>query len=60
MSLDQLDKGGSINKGVLRIWDWHGRFLVKVRRGANRLYVFHLEMARPLCLTARKDDEAWR
>jgi len=34
--------------------------LVKVRRGANHLYVLHLETAQPLCLAARKDDEAWR
>jgi 5'-3' exoribonuclease 2 len=33
--------------------------LVKVQRGANRLYVLHLETARPLCLAAHKDDEAW-
>jgi hypothetical protein len=33
--------------------------LVKVRHGANRLYVLHLETARPLCLVAHKDDEAW-
>jgi hypothetical protein len=63
MSLDQLDEGSSkveIDKGVLRIWDRRGRFLVKVRRGANHLYVFHLKTARPLCLTTCKDDEAWR
>jgi hypothetical protein len=42
----QLDEGGSkveIDKGMLRIWDRHGWLLVKVRRGANRLYVLHLE-----------------
>ena len=63
MSLDQLDEGGSkveIDRCVLRIWDQRGWLLVNVRRGANRLYSLHLEMARPLCLAARKDDEAWR
>ena len=63
MSLGQLDEGGSkveIDRGVLRIWDQRGWLLVKIRRGANRLYVLHLEMARLLCLAAHKDDEAWR
>ena len=63
MSLGQLDEGGSkveIEHGVLTIWDRHRRLLVKVRCGANRLYVLHLNQAKPLCLAARKDDEAWR
>ena len=63
MSLGQLNEGGSkveIEHGVLTIWDRHRRLLVKVRCGANRLYVLHLNQAKPLCLAARKDDEAWR
>ena len=63
MSLGQLDEGGSkveIEHGVLRIWDRHRRLLVKVRHGANRLYILHLNQAKPLCLATRKDDEAWR
>jgi transposase InsO family protein len=49
-----------IEDGVLRIWDRRRHLLVKVRRGANRLYILHLNRAKPLCLAARKDDEAWR
>ena len=63
MSLGQLDEGRSkveIDKGVLRIWDRRGRLLVKVNCGPSRLYVLHLEAAQPLCLAARKDDDAWR
>ena len=63
MSLGQLDEGGSkveIEHGVLRIWDRHLRLLVKVQRGANRLYILHLNQAKPLRLTTRKDDQAWR
>jgi hypothetical protein len=48
MSLGQLDEGGSkaeIDKGVLQIWDWRGRLLVKVRHGLSHLYVLHLETA---------------
>jgi transposase InsO family protein len=58
-----LDEGGSkveIEDGVLRIWDRHKRLLVKVRRSANRLYILHLNAAKPLYLAARKDDKAWR
>jgi hypothetical protein len=63
MSLGQLDEGGSkveIEDGVLRIWDRRKRLLVKVCHSANRLYILHLNAAKPLCLTTRKDDEAWR
>jgi hypothetical protein len=52
----QLDEGGSrveIDRGVLQIWDCHDRLLAKVNRGHNQLYVLHMEVARPLCLTAR-------
>jgi len=63
MSLGRLDEGGSkvlIEHGVLRIWDHRWRLLIKVRRGANHLYVLDINTAKPLCLAARKDDEAWR
>jgi hypothetical protein len=52
----QLDKGGSrveIDRGVLRIWDYRGCLLTKVNRGRNRLYVLHIEVARPIFLAAR-------
>jgi hypothetical protein len=61
MSLGQLDEGGSkveIDQGRLRIWDRRGRLLVKVNRGPSRLYVLYLETTQPICLTARKDDDA--
>jgi hypothetical protein len=63
MSIGQLDEGGSkveIEDGVLRIWDRCKRLLIKVCRSANRLYILHLNMAKPLWLAACKDDEAWR
>ncbi|XP_066380149.1 uncharacterized protein, partial [Miscanthus floridulus] len=59
----QAKTGGSkvkIDDGVLRIWDKSRRLLAKVHRGKNRLYILHLEAAQPLCLVARKDDEAWQ
>ena len=64
MSLGQLDENGSkvvIDDGVLRIWERSsGRLLVKVRRGANRLYVLHMKTAQPVCLAAHRDEEAWQ
>jgi hypothetical protein len=50
MSLGQLDEGGSkveIEDGVLSIWDWRCHLLVKVWHGANRLYILHLNTAKP-------------
>jgi transposase InsO family protein len=44
----------------MRIWDRHHRLLAKVTRGTNRPYVLNVQVAQPLCLTARCDDEAWQ
>jgi hypothetical protein len=62
ISVGQLDENGSrvmVEDGVMRIWDRQRRLIAKVTRGANRLYVLHVQVAQPLCLTARRDDEAW-
>jgi hypothetical protein len=62
ISLGQLDESGSrveIKDEVMRIWDHHRRLLTKVTRGTNRLYVPNVQVAQSLCLTARRDDEAW-
>jgi transposase InsO family protein len=48
-----------IKDRVMRIWDLHHRLLAKVTRGTNRLYVLNLQVAQPLCLAARRDDEVW-
>jgi hypothetical protein len=63
ISLGQLDENGSrveIKDGVIRIWDRHRRLLAKVTSGTNRLYVLNVQVAQPLCLPARRDDEAWQ
>jgi hypothetical protein len=63
ISLGQLDESGShveIKERVMRIWDRHHRLLAKVTRGTNRLYVLNVQVAQPLCLAARWDDEAWQ
>ena len=63
ISLGQLDENGSrvvVEDGVMRIWDRRRRLLAKVTRGTNRLYVLNVQVAQPLCLAARRDDEAWQ
>jgi hypothetical protein len=63
ISLGQLDENGSrvlIEHGILRNWDCHQRLLAKVTRGANGLYVLNVQVAQPLCLAARWDNEAWQ
>jgi hypothetical protein len=63
ISLGQLDESGSrveIKDGVMRIWDHPRRLLAKVTRCTNRLYVLNVQVAQPLCLVARRDDEAWQ
>jgi hypothetical protein len=63
ISLGQLDGNDSrveIEHGVLRIWDRHRRLLVKVNTGANRIYILHVQVAQPVCLAARRNDDAWR
>ena len=62
ISLGQLDKNGLrvvVEDGVMRIWDRRRRLLAKVTRSANRLYALNVQVAQPLCLAARRDDEAW-
>jgi hypothetical protein len=59
----QLDENGSrvmVEHGVMRIWDRQHRLIAKVTRGANWLYVLHVQVAQPFCLTACRDDEAWQ
>jgi hypothetical protein len=63
ISLGYLDESGShveIIDKVMRIWDHHRRILAKVTRGTNQLYVLNVHVAQPLCLAARRDDEAWQ
>jgi hypothetical protein len=60
ISLGQLDENGSrveIKDGVMRIWNHHRRLIAKVTRGSNQLYVLNVQVAQPLCLAIRWDDE---
>jgi hypothetical protein len=63
INLGQLDENGSrveIKNGVMRIWDRYRHLNAKVTRGFNRLYVLNVQVAQPLCLAVRQDDEAWQ
>ena len=55
MSLGRFDGGSKvlIEHGVLRIWDQRRRLIIKVRCGANHLYVLDINTAKPLCLAAQ-------
>lgn len=62
VSLGQLDENGcptSIHSGVMSIWDRQRCLLAKVQRSANRLYRVHLKITQPVCLSARRGDDAW-
>jgi hypothetical protein len=63
INLGQLDENDSrveIKDRVMRIWDRYPRILAKVTRGTNWLYILNVQVAQPICLAARRDDEAWQ
>jgi hypothetical protein len=56
--LDEIVSKIHIEDGVLRIHDRESWLLAWVPHSGNRLYVLLLEVARPVCLTARRGDDA--
>ena len=63
ISVGQLDEGGYqvlVEDGVMRVRDEDRRLLAKIPRSPGRLYNLDVTIARPVCLTARTDDDAWR
>jgi hypothetical protein len=63
VSLGQMDEEGLkvvIEEGVLRLFDLQRRLLAKVYRSLSRLYLLDMNIAAPVCLTARVGDVAWR
>ncbi|WVZ50181.1 hypothetical protein U9M48_001459 [Paspalum notatum var. saurae] len=63
ISLGRLDKRGCqvlIENGALRLRDRERKLLAMVRRSVNSLYVLPLHIARPVCLAAKQEEEAWR
>jgi hypothetical protein len=65
VSVDQLDEIGykiNIDTGMMKIREPGGVLLAKVKREANRLYLFHLKFAQPTCLAVHGhgDEVVWR
>jgi hypothetical protein len=62
ISISQLDERGCqvpIDGGILHILNRERKLLPKVHHAKNRLYVLELRIARPICLAAKRDHEAW-
>ncbi|KAF2284368.1 hypothetical protein GH714_021152 [Hevea brasiliensis] len=62
ISLGQLDEAGStivIGGGHLKLYDWRNKLVVDVERRTNWLYIAKLQLATPINLMARMDDEPW-
>jgi hypothetical protein len=63
ISLGQLDENGCetmICDGTMYVRDRSRRLLAKVTRSRNRLYRIALQIAQPVCLSARRGNDAWR
>jgi hypothetical protein len=62
ISVGQLDEEGydiHVKHGVMQIHDEQSHLLARVQRSPSRLYTLRLNIARPVCLTARKADTVW-
>jgi hypothetical protein len=46
--------------GVLRIYEPGRKLLARVKRSSSRLYLLELKVDRPVCLSARSTETAWR
>ena len=63
ISLGQLEEGGCrivLDAGVLSIHEPGGKLLTRVKRSPTRLYLLELNIGRPVCLSARSTETAWR
>ncbi|KAJ0558737.1 putative RNA-directed DNA polymerase [Helianthus annuus] len=62
LSLGQLTENGYdvwMHEEFLRVFDIHKRLVMRVQRSPNRLYKIVLKLAKPICLKASLDEEAW-
>jgi hypothetical protein len=63
ISLGQLEEAAYrivLHNGFLRLWDWAGTLVAKVKRASNRLYILYLDVDRPMCLATQGTSPAWR
>jgi len=62
ISVGQLDESGYqvlVESGVMRVRDEERRLLAKIHRSPGCLYVLDVNIAQPVCLAARGEEEAW-
>jgi hypothetical protein len=62
ISLGQLEEGGCeivIKKGLCIVYDVEGSLLARAPRVKNRMYLLKTQLATPVCLVAKANDEAW-
>jgi transposase InsO family protein len=62
ISVGQLDERSYqvlVEHDEMRVRDEERRLLAKIRRNAGRLYVLNVNIAQPVCLAARGDEEVW-
>jgi hypothetical protein len=63
ISVGQLDEIGCsslVKGGFMVVRDARDALIVKVPRSGNRLYTIELRIARPVCLAATADEDAWK
>lgn len=63
ISIGQLDEAGcriELEHGVLRIFEPGRKLLARVEHSASCLYLINLNIGRPVCLSVRSDETAWR
>jgi transposase InsO family protein len=63
VSLGQMEEAGYkivLESGFLKLWNRVGTLAAKVKHGASRLYVLHLDVDRPVCLAAQGTSPTWR
>jgi hypothetical protein len=63
VSIGQLHKTGFqvlVEDGIMRVRDEQWHLLTQIPRSPGRLYVLDIKLARPVCLTARAGEDAWR
>jgi transposase InsO family protein len=63
VSIGQLDELGfptHVEHGFMSVHDQDKVLIAKVPRTRNRLYVAHLQIVQPVCLSVHAKDEAWR
>jgi hypothetical protein len=45
---------------ILKLWERARALVAKVKRGANRLYILHLNIDQPVCLAMQGTSPTWR